>query len=66
MRELSLIILLVTRDTQLLASLTMKYVEAGRDQMGNIVVLLLILITITGNSIIGRFTGGSLKKGLGM
>jgi iron(III) transport system permease protein len=65
MRELSLIILLVTRDTQLLASLTMKYVEAGRDQMGNIIVLILVLITITGNAIIGRFSGGSLKKGLG-
>jgi iron(III) transport system permease protein len=66
MRELSLIILLVTRDTQLLASLTMKYIEAGRDQMGNIVVLILVLITVTGNALIGRFTGGSLKKGLGM
>jgi len=66
MRELSLIILLVTRDTQLLASLTMRYIEAGRDQMGNIVVLILITITIIGNAIISRFSGGSLKKGLGM
>jgi iron(III) transport system permease protein len=66
MRELSLIILLVTRDTQLLASLTMRYIEAGRDQMGNIVVLILIFITIIGNAIISRFSGGSLKKGLGM
>jgi len=66
MRELSLIILLVTRETQLLASLTMKYVEAGRDQMGNIIVLILVVITVTGNAIIGRFSGGSLKKGLGM
>jgi iron(III) transport system permease protein len=66
MRELSLIILLVTRDTQLLASLTMKYIEAGRDQMGNIVVLILVIITVIGNAVIGRFTGGSLKKGLGM
>jgi iron(III) transport system permease protein len=66
MRELSLIILLVTRDTQLLASLTMKYVEAGRDQMGNIVILILVAITVTGNALIGRFSGGSLKKGLGM
>jgi iron(III) transport system permease protein len=66
MRELSLIILLVTPATQLLASLTMRYVEAGRDQMGNIVVLILVLITVVGNALIGRFTGGSLKKGLGM
>jgi iron(III) transport system permease protein len=66
MRELSLIILLVTPQTQLLASQTMKYVEAGRDQMGNIVILILVAITVTGNAIIGRFSGGSLKKGLGM
>jgi len=66
MRELSLIILLVTRDTQVLASQTMKYVEAGRDQMANIVILILVAITVTGNAIIGRFSGGSLKKGLGM
>jgi len=66
MRELSLIILLVTPQTQLLASQTMKYVEAGRDQMGNIVILILVAITITGNALIGRFSGGSLKKGLGM
>ncbi len=66
MRELSLIILLVTRETQVLASQTMRYIEAGRDQMANIVVILLIIITITGNLIIGRFRGGSLKKGLGM
>ena len=57
MRELSLIILLVTRDTQLLASLTMKYIEAGRDQMGNIVILILVLITVTGNAIIGPLHG---------
>jgi len=66
MRELSLVILLVTRDTQVLASLTMRYVEAGRDQMANIVILILVAITVTGNVIIGRFRGGSLKKGLGM
>jgi iron(III) transport system permease protein len=66
MRELSLIILLVTPATQLLASMTMRYIEAGRDQMGNIVVLILVAITVTGNALIGRFTGGSLKKGLGM
>jgi iron(III) transport system permease protein len=66
MRELSLIILLVTPATQLLASLTMRYIENGRDQMGNIVVLILVLITVAGNAIIGRVSGGSLKKGLGM
>ena len=66
MRELSLIILLVTRDTQVLASQTMWYVENNLNQMANIVILILVAITVTGNALIGRFTGGSLKKGLGM
>jgi len=66
MRELSLIILLVTRDTQVLASQTMWYVENNLDQMANIVIIILVVITVTGNAIIGRFGKGSLQKGLGM
>jgi iron(III) transport system permease protein len=66
MRELSLIILLVTPATQLLASQTMFYTENGNDQMANAVILILITIVALGNLIIGRFRGGSLKKGLGM
>jgi iron(III) transport system permease protein len=67
MRELSLIILLVTPATQLLASQTMFYTENGDQQMANIVILILIAIVAFGNFVIGRATkGGSLKKGLGM
>ncbi|MCL7452409.1 MAG: iron ABC transporter permease [Anaerolineae bacterium] len=66
MRELSLIILLVTPDTQVLASQTMFYIENGDGQMANIVILILISIVAVGNLIISRFRGGSLKKGLGM
>jgi iron(III) transport system permease protein len=66
MRELSLIILLVTPQTQVLASQTMFYIENGDGQMANVVILILISITLIGNFIIGRFRGGSLKKGLGM
>jgi iron(III) transport system permease protein len=66
MRELSLIILLVTPATQLLASQTMFYTENGDGQMANIVILILIAIVAFGNFVIGRFSkGGSLKKGLG-
>jgi iron(III) transport system permease protein len=66
MRELSLIILLVTPATQLLASQTMFYTENGDGQMANIVILILIAIVVTGDFVIGRFSkGGSLKKGLG-
>jgi iron(III) transport system permease protein len=66
MRELSLIILLVTPQTQVLASQTMFYIENGDGQMANIVILILIGITAFGNFFITRFRGGSLKKGLGM
>jgi iron(III) transport system permease protein len=67
MRELSLIILLVTPATQLLASQTMYYTENGDGQMANAVILILIAIVVVGNFIIGKFSrGGSLKKGLGM
>jgi iron(III) transport system permease protein len=66
MRELSLIILLVTPATQLLASQTMFYTENGDAQMANIVILILIAIVAFGNFVIGKFSkGGSLKKGLG-
>jgi iron(III) transport system permease protein len=66
MRELSLIILLVTPETQVLASQTMFYIENGDGQMANVVILILIALVAVGNFIIGRFRGGSLKKGLGM
>lgn len=66
MRELSLIILLVTTQTQVLASQTMFYTENGDDQMANAVILILITLVATGHLIISRFRGGSLQKGLGM
>jgi iron(III) transport system permease protein len=67
MRELSLIILLVTPATQLLASQTMQYTENGDGQEANAVIIILITIVVAGNFIIGRFSkGGSLQKGLGM
>ncbi len=66
MRELSLIILLTTPATQLLASLTMAYKENGDDQMANAVIIILIVLVVIGEWIISRFRGGSLKKGLGM
>jgi iron(III) transport system permease protein len=65
MRELSLIILLVTPSTQVLASLTMRYSENGNEQQANAVIILLIVLVLIGNFIITRFSGGSLKKGLG-
>jgi iron(III) transport system permease protein len=66
MRELSLIILLVTPTTAVLASMTMRYIENGNEQQANAVILILIALVLIGNFIISRFRGGSLKKGLGM
>lgn len=66
MRELSLIILLVTPATQVLSSMTMRYIENGNEQQANAVVILLIVLVLIGNFLISRFRGGSLKKGLGM
>ncbi len=66
MRELSLIILLVTPTTAVLASMTMRYIENGSEQQANSVIIILITLVLTGNFIISRFKGGSLKKGLGM
>jgi iron(III) transport system permease protein len=66
MRELSLIILLVTPTTMVLATQTMRYKENGDDQMANAVIIILIVLVSIGNFMIGKFRGGSLKKGLGM
>ncbi|PKO13539.1 MAG: iron ABC transporter permease [Chloroflexi bacterium HGW-Chloroflexi-10] len=66
MRELSLIILLVTPSTAVLASMTMRYIENGNEQQANAVIIILITLVLIGNFIISRFRGGSLKKGLGM
>lgn len=66
MRELSLIILLVTPATMVLATQTMRYKENGDDQMANAVIIILIVLVTIGNFLIGKFRGGSLKKGLGM
>ncbi len=66
MRELSLIILLVTPSTMVLATQTLAYKENGDDQLANAVIIILIVLVTVGNFLIGKFRGGSLKKGLGM
>ena len=66
MRELSLIILLVTPATQVLASMTMRYTENGTDQKADAVIIMLITIILLGNWLISRFRAGSLEKGLGI
>jgi iron(III) transport system permease protein len=66
MRELSLIILLVTPSTMVLSTQTLAYKENGDDQLANAVIIILIVLVTIGNFAIGKFRGGSLKRGLGM
>jgi iron(III) transport system permease protein len=66
MRELSLIILLVTPATQVLSSMTIRYNENSDTQLANAVIIILIVLVLIGNWIISRFRGGALKQGLGM
>lgn len=66
MRELSLIILLVTPATQVLASMTMRYTENGSEQKADAVIIFLIVLILAGNWLINRFRTGSLEKGLGI
>jgi iron(III) transport system permease protein len=66
MRELSLIILLVTPTTMVLATQTLAYKENGDTQLANATIIILITLVTIGNFLIGKFRGGSLKKGLGM
>jgi iron(III) transport system permease protein len=66
MRELSLIILLVTPATQVLSSMTIRYNENSDTQLANAVIIILIVLVLIGNWIIGQFRGGALKQGLGM
>jgi iron(III) transport system permease protein len=66
MRELSLIILLVTPATQVLASMTMRYLENGSEQQADAVIVLLVVLVLAGNWAISRFRAGSLERGLGL
>lgn len=66
MRELSLIILLVTPATQVLASMTMRYTENSSEQKADAIIIILIALIMLGNWLISRLRGGSLQKGLGM
>ncbi len=51
MRELSLIILLVTPDTRTLTTMTFRYVEQGYAQFANAIIMLIVLIVVAGEFI---------------
>lgn len=65
MRELSLIVLLVTPKTKVLTTLIYDYAERGFHQFGDAITMLVVIITLTGTVIIRRFQKTDLSKGIG-
>ncbi|MGE5257394.1 MAG: ABC transporter permease [Hyphomicrobiales bacterium] len=55
MRELSLIILLVTPNTRTLTTMTFRYVEQGYAQFADAIIVLIVLIVIAGEFLARRF-----------
>ena len=62
MRELSLIILLITPDTRVLMTVGFRYVEEDQTQLANAIVLLVTLITVAGQLIVWRVGKGRLAR----
>ncbi len=62
MRELSLIILLITPQTGVLMTLGFRYAEDNHIQLGNSLVLLVTLITIAGELLIWRLGKSRLAR----
>ncbi len=54
MRELALIILLVTPDTRVLTTLTFRYQEQGYPQFSSAIVMVIIVIVLSANFLVAR------------
>lgn len=65
MRELSLIILLVTPATRTLPTLTFRYAEQGYQQPGDAITLFLVVIILFSEWLVRRIRGAEIGKGLG-
>lgn len=65
MRELSLIVILVTPATRTLPTLNFRYSEQGYVQPGDALTILLVLIILFSEGLVRRMKGASLGKGLG-
>lgn len=64
MRELSLIVLLVTPKTKVLTTMIFRYAESGFHQFGDAITMIIVVISITGTLLIKRFQNTSLVKGV--
>jgi iron(III) transport system permease protein len=62
MRELSLIIFLITPATGVLMTLGFRYAEEGQPQLANALILLVTFITIVGELIIWWVGKGRLAR----
>lgn len=54
MRELSLIILLITPDTRTLTTMTFRYVEQGYSQFADAIILLIVILVVGGEFLARR------------
>ncbi|MHB8773024.1 MAG: ABC transporter permease [Syntrophales bacterium] len=54
MRELSLIILLITPETRTLTTMTFRYVEQGYSQFADAIILLIVLLVVAGEFLARR------------
>ena len=65
MRELSLIVLLVTPETKILPTMTFRYTEGGYHQFGDAIAIILVTLSLLGIYIIRKYQGTDLAKGIG-
>ena len=65
MRELSLIILLVTPATRTLPTLNFRFAEQGYHQPGDALAMMLVVIILFCEWFVRRFRGGNIGRGLG-
>ena len=65
MREVDLYTLLVPNAHFLLTTLLFEFNQTGYDQYANAVTLLIIVVVLILNSLMEKFTGASVSKGVG-
>lgn len=65
MKEMELIIMLVTPRTETLTTLTFYYVEKGYEQLTNVVLMIIIAIVVTVYLLAVKFGKADLTKGIG-
>jgi len=65
MRELSLIVLLVTPSTKVLTTMIFRYTAGGYHQYGDAITMFVVMISLVGTLIIRKAQKTDLSKGIG-